>query len=60
MDIRARDSSGCWLNVEMQVSLVAGLLQRLVYYASTMYVEQLKSGILGISNLELLLAKNIV
>ena len=44
LDIRALDSAGRWLNIEMQVSIFAGLLQRLVYYASTMYVDQLKSG----------------
>jgi predicted transposase/invertase (TIGR01784 family) len=44
LDIRARDSAGRWLNIEMQVTLFAGLLQRLVYYACTMYVDQLKSG----------------
>ena len=44
LDIRARDSAGRWLNIEMQVSIFAGLLQRLVYYASTMYFDQLKSG----------------
>jgi predicted transposase/invertase (TIGR01784 family) len=44
LDIRARDSAGRWLNIEMQVTIFAGLLQRLVYYAGTMYVDQLKSG----------------
>jgi predicted transposase/invertase (TIGR01784 family) len=44
LDIRARDSAGRCLNIEMQVSIFAGLLQRLVYYASAMYVDQLKSG----------------
>jgi predicted transposase/invertase (TIGR01784 family) len=44
LDIRARDSAGRWLNIEMQVTLFAGLLQRLVYYACTMYVGQLESG----------------
>ncbi len=34
LDIRARDSAGRWLNIEMQVSVFTGLLQRLVYYAS--------------------------
>jgi hypothetical protein len=33
LDIRARDLAGRWLNIEMQVSIFAGLLQRLVYYA---------------------------
>ncbi len=44
LDIRARDSAGRWLNIEMQVTIFAGLLQRLVYYASSMYVVQLESG----------------
>jgi predicted transposase/invertase (TIGR01784 family) len=44
LDIRARDSAGRWLNIEMQVTVFAGLLQRLVYYACTMYVGQLESG----------------
>jgi predicted transposase/invertase (TIGR01784 family) len=44
LDIRARDSAGRWLNIEMQVTIFAGLLQRLVYYAGAMYVDQLKSG----------------
>jgi predicted transposase/invertase (TIGR01784 family) len=43
-DIRARDSAGRWLNIEMQVSVSPGLLQRLVYYACTMYVGQLEPG----------------
>ena len=42
LDIRARDSAGRWLNIEMQVTVFAGLLQRLVYYACTMYVGQLR------------------
>jgi len=44
LDIRARDSAGQWLNIEMQVTVFAGLLQRLVYYACTMYVGQLEPG----------------
>ncbi len=44
LDIRAQDSAGRWLNIEMQVSIFVGLLQRLVYYASALYVDQLKSG----------------
>jgi predicted transposase/invertase (TIGR01784 family) len=44
LDIRARDSAGRWLNIEMQVTVFAGLLQRLVYYACTMYVDQLEPG----------------
>lgn len=44
LDVRARDSAGRWLNIEMQVTVFAGLLQRLVYYACTMYVDQLDPG----------------
>jgi predicted transposase/invertase (TIGR01784 family) len=44
LDIRARDMEGRWLNIEMQVSVLAGLINRLVYYACSLYVEQLKSG----------------
>ncbi|EMI18378.1 hypothetical protein RMSM_04709 [Rhodopirellula maiorica SM1] len=33
LDVRCRDSAGRWLNVEMQVSVYAGLIERLVYYA---------------------------
>jgi predicted transposase/invertase (TIGR01784 family) len=44
LDIRARDSVGRWLNIEMQVTVFAGLLQRLVYYACTMFVDQLEPG----------------
>jgi predicted transposase/invertase (TIGR01784 family) len=41
LDIRARDSARRWLNIEMQVSVFTGLLQRLVYYACSLYVDQL-------------------
>lgn len=44
LDIRARDSEGRWFNVEMQVTVFGGLLQRLVYYACSLYVDQLQSG----------------
>lgn len=44
LDVRCRDSAGWWLNVEMQVSVSAGLLQRLVYYACSLYVDQLSKG----------------
>jgi predicted transposase/invertase (TIGR01784 family) len=44
LDIRCRDSAGRWLNVEMQVSVYSGLLERLVYYACSMYVDQLEIG----------------
>ena len=44
LDVRCRDSAGRWLNVEMQVSVYAGLIERLVYYACSMYVDQLSQG----------------
>jgi len=44
LDVRARDSAGRWLNIEMQVTVFTGLLQRLVYYACTMYIDQLDPG----------------
>jgi predicted transposase/invertase (TIGR01784 family) len=44
LDVRARDSAGRWLNIEMQVSVYAGLLQRLTYYACSLYVDQLEAG----------------
>jgi predicted transposase/invertase (TIGR01784 family) len=44
LDVRCRDSQGRWFNVEMQVSVYAGLIERLVYYACSLYVDQLKVG----------------
>ena len=44
LDVRCQDSAGRMLNVEMQVSIIRGLLERMVYYASSMYVEQLSAG----------------
>jgi predicted transposase/invertase (TIGR01784 family) len=44
LDVRAVDSTGRFLNIEMQISMVAGLTQRLAYYACSMYVEQLQAG----------------
>lgn len=44
LDVRCRDEAGRWLNVEMQVSVYAGLIERLVYYACSMYVDQLSPG----------------
>jgi len=44
LDIRARDSAGRWLNIEMLAAVVPGLLPRLVYYACSLYVDQLQSG----------------
>jgi predicted transposase/invertase (TIGR01784 family) len=44
LDVRARDATGRLLNIEMQVSVVSGLMQRLVYYACSLYVDQLDLG----------------
>ncbi len=44
LDVRCRDNAGRMLNVEMQVSIIRGLLERMVYYACSMYVDQLSSG----------------
>jgi predicted transposase/invertase (TIGR01784 family) len=44
LDVRCRDTGGRWLNVEMQVSVYSGLMERLVYYACRMYVDQLEVG----------------
>ncbi len=44
LDVRACDSTGRQLNIEMQVSIAGGLIQRLVYYACSLYVDQLTSG----------------
>ncbi|MDA1013139.1 MAG: Rpn family recombination-promoting nuclease/putative transposase [Planctomycetota bacterium] len=44
LDVRARDSVGRQLNIEMQVSVLSWLLQRVVYYACSMFVEQLSEG----------------
>jgi len=44
LDVRCRDAAGRWVNVEMQVSVYAGLIERLVYYACSMYVDQLSKG----------------
>ena len=44
LDIRARDATGRLLNIEMQVSVVGGLAQRLAYYACCLYVDQLEAG----------------
>jgi len=44
LDVRCRDSGGRLLNVEMQVSVYAGLVERLVHYACSMYTHQLQKG----------------
>ena len=44
LDILATDEHGRLLNIEMQTSLPSELPQRLVYYASCLYVGQLTEG----------------
>ena len=44
LDVLAIDATGRQFNIEMQTSLPAGLTQRLVYYASSLYVGQLSEG----------------
>ena len=44
LDIRARDDQGRWLNIEMQTSLPGSLPDRLTYYVSSLYAEQLQQG----------------
>ncbi|QDS86350.1 PD-(D/E)XK nuclease family transposase [Rosistilla ulvae] len=44
LDVRARDDQGRSLNVGMQVSRVGGLLQRLNYYACSLYLDQMQRG----------------
>ncbi len=44
LDVLATDEHGRMLNIEMQTSLPSELPQRLVYYASCLYVGQLTEG----------------
>ena len=44
LDIKAQDELGRYFNIEMQTSLVAGLAQRLTYYAGRLYVGQMREG----------------
>jgi predicted transposase/invertase (TIGR01784 family) len=44
LDVRARDQAGRWFNVEMQVTVFGELKERLVYYACSLYVDQLQAG----------------
>ena len=44
LDILATDEHGRKLNIEMQTTLPAGLSQRLAYYASSLYTDQLIEG----------------
>ena len=44
LDVKAKDSAGRIFNIEMQISIHPGLLQRLIFYASEMYTDQLSAG----------------
>ena len=44
LDIKARDASGAWYNVEMQSSAVGVLRRRLPYYNSLLFANQLSEG----------------
>lgn len=44
LDVRCQDSYGRQLNVEMQMGSHPGLIQRLVYYVCSMYVDQVSGG----------------
>lgn len=44
LDVRCCDLDGRMFNVEMQVSVYGGLTERMVYYACSMYVDQLSAG----------------
>ena len=44
LDVKAKDSAGRIFNIEMQISIHLALLQRLVFYASEVYTDQLSEG----------------
>ncbi len=44
LDIKARDARGSWFNVEMQLTTSEGLCNRMVFYACSLYVQQLMEG----------------
>ena len=44
LDIKAVDSQGTIYDIEMQLTIFAGLMQRNVYYACELYSGQLKQG----------------
>lgn len=45
LDILATDEHGRKLNIEIQTTLPAGLSQRLAYYTSSLYIEQMTDGV---------------
>jgi predicted transposase/invertase (TIGR01784 family) len=44
LDIKALDQSGAIYNVEMQLTMFTGLVQRIVFYGCELYAGQLKAG----------------
>lgn len=44
LDIRAKDQRGWIYDIEMQVTVVADLIQRMVFYGCEVYADQLRSG----------------
>ena len=44
LDIKAIDQSGAIYDIEMQLSIFAGLIQRIVFYGCEIYAGQLRSG----------------
>ncbi len=45
LDILARDDRGRFINIEIQTTVPAGMHQRLAYYVSSLYSEQLTQGL---------------
>ena len=44
LDVRCRDSTGRYMNVELEISVYAALIQRLTNYVCSMHVDQLSKG----------------
>jgi predicted transposase/invertase (TIGR01784 family) len=44
LDIKAIDQAGAIYDVEMQLSIFSGLIQRIVFYGCEIYADQLRSG----------------
>jgi predicted transposase/invertase (TIGR01784 family) len=44
LDIKARDASRAWFNIEMQGKALGWLRQRIVYYNASLFVDQLGEG----------------
>ncbi len=44
VDVKARDSSGVWYVIEVQTTTPAGLRNRIVYYTSDLYRQQMMKG----------------